>query len=95
MASNLRIKDVEKLQEMAADYLQHRYCIYKAFGGRDADWGAYEGACLMLQAFGCEWRRFYSGDDTQEQLDDHRNYSHSVIFPSKETCDRLNKDAWK
>lgn len=88
-------KNVEKLQVMAQDFLQYRYRIFCTMGRHDPDWFYYQGACDMIQAFGGEWRRFYKGDDTEEQKNDPNNYYHVVWFPSKETCDRLNEDAWK
>ena len=48
----------------------------------------------MIAAFGGEWRRNYTGGESQAELDDIRNYTHSVWFPSDETCKRLNFDAW-
>ena len=87
--------NVEKLETMAAGYLQYRYKMYLGFGKRDADWVAYSGACDTLEAFGATWWRHYHGGDTEEERDDFKNYHHSVRFPSDEACNRLNVDAWK
>ena len=95
---------IQGLETLAADYLQYRYGIYlhtKKVLGNDSDerpspdFIFYDGACKMLEAMGCEWRRHYCGDSTQESLDDIKNYSHSVWFPEKERLDRMNFDAWK
>lgn len=88
---------IEKLQIMAQDFLQYRYRIFCSMGRRDADWNYYEGACAMITAFGGEWKRIYTGKDHggEEELNNPDNYYHTVWFPSKETCERLNEDAWK
>lgn len=89
-------KNVDMLETMAQDFLQHRYKIFCTMGRRDADWAYYNGACEMIQAFGGEWRRNYRGDvNNEEQLNDPSYYSHVVIFPNKEKCERLNENAWK
>lgn len=92
-------KNVEGLEKMAADYLQYRYGMYlhadKASEGKaQPDWTHYNGACDMLAAFGCEWRRHYTGPDTEEGYSNINNYSHWVRFPSDDRCKRLNFDAW-
>lgn len=87
--------NVETLETMAQDFLQYRYKIF-CNGRRDPDWAFYEGACAMIEAFGGEWRRRFVGDlNDEKQLNDASYYYHSVIFPNKERCARLNKDAWK
>ena len=87
-------KNVAKLETMAEDFLQYRYKMWLKFGKRDADWNFYDSACAMIAAFGGQWRRNYHGGDT-EGTDDIKNYSHTVWFPSNDTCQRLNEDAWK
>jgi hypothetical protein len=50
----------------------------------------------MIEAFGGEWKRVYRGkDESEEELNNPDNYYHMVWFPSKETCERLDEDAWK
>lgn len=84
-------KNVGKLETMAEDFLQYRYKIWLGFGKEAADWNFYDGACAMIAAFGGQWRRNFKGGDE----DDIKNYSHTVWFPSNDTCQRLNEDAWK
>ena len=99
----MKKSNVAGLETMAAGFLQYRYGIYlhvkkvKGLSWNDPcpDWNYYEGACDMIQAFGGEWRRNYSGADSEEQKLDIANYSHWVIFPDDERCKRLNFDAWK
>lgn len=89
-------KNIEKLQIMAQDFLQYRYRIF-CTGRRDADWNYYQGACDMIQAFGGEWKRVYTGKDhgSEDELNNLDNYYHIVWFPSKEKIERLNEDVWK
>ena len=91
----LNKKNVEKLEVMSADYLQYRYRIFCG-GRRNPDWVHYQGACQMIEAFGGEWKRHYHGkDESEAELNNPDNYFHTVWFPSKEKCERLNEDAWK
>ena len=83
--------NIDKLETMAQDFLQYRYKVWLLGDKRDADWNFYEGACKMIEAFGGSWRRNFKGGDE----DDIKNYSHTVWFPSNDTCQRLNEDVWK
>lgn len=87
--------NVEKLEIMAAGFLQYRYKMWLTFGKRDADWNFYEGACAMIISFGGDWKRHYKGGDTEDEQNSVENYSHTVWFPSDERCAKLNEDAWK
>lgn len=94
--------NIEGLEKMAADFLQYRYRIYlhtRKIHNADwdeeiPDWIFYNGACKMIEAFGGEWRRSYRGGESDEEKGDPNNYSHWVIFPNDERCQRLNFDAW-
>lgn len=104
----MRKANVEKLETMAADFLQYRWMIHlttkkleetgeitRPENAQSPDFLYYNGACAMIQAFGGEWRRDYKGNQTPRELNDISKYSHTVWFPSDETCSRLNEDAWK
>lgn len=94
-------KNVEGIEKMAADWLQYRWRMYlhaKEHRGDDRanpDFVFYCGATEMIQAIGGEWRRNYRGDNSEEQLNDPKNYSHWVMLPSDERCKRLNFNAWE
>lgn len=93
-------KNVAGVEKMAADWLQYRWRMYlhaKKYRGEESanpDFVFYCGAVELIQAIGGEWRRNYSGDNSEEQLNDPKNYSHWVLLPSDERCKRLNFDAW-
>lgn len=99
--------NVEKLQTMAAGFLQYRWRLYlmtkreeeagnlkRITNVENPDFVYYKGACTMIEAIGGTWHRYYNGDDTPEELNNISNYSHYVSFPSDETCARLNEHAW-
>lgn len=89
-----------KLESLAQDFLQYRYTLFLHFRGEykdkaDPNYLHYKGACDMIDAFGGEWRRVYKGDDSEEAINDIRNYSHIVRFPDADRINRLNLDRWK
>lgn len=99
--------NVEKLEIMAAGFLQYRYRIYliteamyknddinKNEHIKNPDLVYYEGACNMIESFGGHWQRHYKGDNTADSMNDITNYSHNVWFPNDEVCSRLNEHAW-
>lgn len=96
-------RNVQGIEKMMGDWLQYRWRMYlHAKKYRDMeehkanpDFLYYTGACGLIESIGGEWRRNYRGDDSEEQLNDPKYYSHWVILPSDETCKRLNFDAWE
>ena len=94
-------KNVRGIEQMMADWLQYRWRMYlhaKQFRGEERanpDFIYYCGATGLIESIGGEWRRTYRGDNTEEQLNDPKLYSHWVLLPSDETCKRLNFDAWR
>lgn len=99
--------NVEKLQTMAEGFLQYRWRIHlmtkkmeeegkleRLANTESPDFTYYKGACAMIEAFGGHWRRYYKGDHTPEAMNNINNYSHSVWFPSDETCAHMNEHAW-
>lgn len=94
--------NVEKLEHMAATYLQHkytRYMHYRKEQGVDSraatvTWEQYVAACEMLVAFGAQWNRFFLGNEQTDDVHDATLYTHSVKFPTDAQCDKLNLNAW-
>jgi hypothetical protein len=78
-------------REVPAKELYDTYNVYALCHA----YSVYSGACEMIEAFGGEWKRIYSGDDSKEAKRDIKNYRHIVIFPNDETCKRLNFNAWE
>lgn len=94
-------KNVSGIEKMMADWLQYRWRMYlhakdiRGEGASNCDFCYYCGATGLIEAIGGEWRRNYRGDDSEEQLNDPKRYSHWVLLPSDETCKRLNFNAWE
>lgn len=94
--------NVEKLEHMAATYLQHkytRYMYYRKEQGTDsraatATWEQYVAACEMLTAFGARWNRYFLGNEDTDDRYDATLYEHQVKFPTDAQCEQLNLDAW-
>lgn len=96
----MRKANIQKLQKIAADFLQYRFAMILIAKENNIDptidTAFYNGACAMIDSFGGEWKRIYNGNDhNKKQLNDIKNYSHIVWFPSDETCEKLNENAWK
>ena len=92
--------NVQKLEKIAADFLQYRYRIYlivkKNHVNDDADYLVYSGATKMIEAIGGEWKRIYHGkENNQDELNNINNYEHIVWFPTDSTCENLNLNVWK
>lgn len=93
--------NVEKLEHMAATYLQHKYRFYLSarnqcgVSSREAAiaWDQYSTACDTIRAFGADWLRRFTGEAGKDDWD-ISNYEHTVKFPTDAACDRLNLDAW-
>lgn len=93
--------NVEKLEHMAATYLQHKYGTYlwmrNEFGddSREANltWAEYTASCATLASFGATWNRWFTGKEGKGEWK-IENYHHTVKFPTNNQCDKLNLDAW-
>lgn len=92
---------VEKLEQIAAAYLQRLYSRYayyrKTYGVSSSEaaraWSMYVTSCSMLNAFGASWNRYFIGEEETREID-ATQHVHKVKFPTDAQCEKMDISKW-